>query len=369
LSKRLFLLNGVAILGVVFNHAAGWGLVAMFYWAHRYLPITTPNYNQIGSLPYYVLLVVRQLTVFSVAAFLFVSGFFIAYAARGSQSTLSWKIVKARIMNLLVPYVIWSVIIFVGDYFLGIRYSLLKYLDLFFTWGATGPYYFVPLICYLYLLAPFLVPIAKTRGRLLLYIALLVQLGTMGLRYTAVFGIKAPGLSQMIHFTPDWSPPRWAFFFVFGIFCGFQFERLRPWLDRFKWRLLVAVVVLGLLAIIEPEVVYRTTGADWRFVPFPISTFLYSIALILCFLAFEKVPIPFSNIFSQLGARSYGIYLLHYKGMEFVARIIYHAVPWLLALELLYQPILLFFGLGVPLLFMWAIARSFARRYYRYLFG
>ncbi len=369
MNKRLFLLNGVAILGVALNHAAGWGQIAMFQWAHRYQPVTMTNYDQLGSLAYYVLLVTRQLTLFGVAAFLFVSGFFIAFAARGSQATLSWKMVWVRIRNLLVPYLIWSVAIFAFDYVLRISYSPLQYLAKFFTTGAIGPYYFVPLLCYLYLLSPFLVPIARTRARLLLYIAALVQLSTMSLRYFRVFQIPIPMLDQLITYAPDWSLPRWIFFFVLGLVSGFHLEPLKQWLERAKWELLAALVPLALLSIVEPEVIFRVTGIDMRWVPLLISTGLYSVAFILCFLAFDTVSLPMARIFYYLGSRTYGIYLLHMKIMEIVGRASYHFFPWLLAHQIAYQPVLLLCGLGGPLLLMTVIAKSPARNCYRYLFG
>lgn len=112
MTKRLFLLNGLAILAVVCSHATGWGSIAMSPWADRYRLVVGPDYDQTGTLPYYMLLAMKCLMPFSVPAFLFVSGFFVAYAARGSQSALSWKMVIVRLRNLLVPYLIWSVVIF-----------------------------------------------------------------------------------------------------------------------------------------------------------------------------------------------------------------------------------------------------------------
>lgn len=341
----------------------------MLLWTHRYQPAGAPYDNPLGSLAYYILLVIRQLTLFGVAAFLFVSGFFIAFAARGNQTTLSWKMVWARIRNLLAPYLIWSIAIFAFDYVLRISYSPLQYLAKFLTTGAIGPYYFVPLLCYLYLLSPFLVPIAKTRARLLLYIAALVQLSTMGLRYFRVFQVPIPMLDQLIAYTPDWSLPRWIFFFVLGLVSGFHLEPLKQWLERAKWGLLTATILLALLAIVEPEAIFRVAGIDMRWVPLLISTGLYSVAFILCFLAFDTASLPMSKAFYYLGSRTYGIYLLHMKLMEIIGRASYHFFPWLLAHQIAYQPILLLCGLGGPLLFMTVIARSPARNYYRYLFG
>ena len=92
----------------------------MFWWTDRYSPVSIPNYDQLGSPPYYIFLIIKQLTVFSVPAFLFVSGFFVAYAYRSKETSLNWGMEKKRIINLIIPYLIWSAVIFIGDSFQGI---------------------------------------------------------------------------------------------------------------------------------------------------------------------------------------------------------------------------------------------------------
>jgi len=367
--KRLLLLNGLAILAVVCNHAAGWGEIAMFWWMDRYCLVTTPNFDQLGTWPYWGLAVITHLPFFALPAFMFVSGFFVAYAARGSQSTLSWKMVKVRIANLLVPYLIWSVVIFVGDALQGITYTPVEYLVRLATGNATPPYFYVPLICQFYLVSPLVVPIAKTRGRLLLIASALLQLGTGSLRYLDAFGVEIPGLDLMLRLTPHWSLPRWAFFSTFGLVSAFHISQIKGWLARFKWRLLFAVILLGTLTVLEGEVMTRMTGERWGG-PLRLSGSLYALAFILCFLRFDKVSIPFSRALYQLGRRSYGIYLLHYTALEFFARVIRQIAPWILAYQVtLFVPVLITLAVGVPLLFMAAVRKSPMRRSYRYLFG
>jgi len=93
------------------------------------------------------------------------------------------------------------------------------------------------------------------------------------------------------------------------------------------------------------------------------------VAFILCFLAFDKVTIPGSKMFHQLGKSSFGIYLLHPIVLEFVARVIRQIVPWMLAPQVVFALLLVVMAVGGPLLFMTAVSRSPARRFYRYLFG
>jgi peptidoglycan/LPS O-acetylase OafA/YrhL len=80
------------------------------------------------------------------------------------------------------------------------------------------------------------------------------------------------------------------------------------------------------------------------------------------------MALPIGRVLSQLGSRSFGIYLLHELVMTVIAKIVYHVSPWLLALQLVFVPFVFIFGLGGPLLFMWVIANTPARKYYRHLF-
>jgi peptidoglycan/LPS O-acetylase OafA/YrhL len=71
----------------------------------------------------------------------------------------------------------------------------------------------------------------------------------------------------------------------------------------------------------------------------------------------------------NLSSRSFGIYIVHSPVMEVVARGLYHLAPFVLGYQFIFQPLLLLFGLGVPLMLMLLVERSPLRGYYRYLFG
>jgi len=363
--RRLYLLNGLAILAVVCNHAAGWGFMGMFYWADRYRPVTVPNYDEIGTLSYYALLAIKCLTSASVPAFLFVSGFFVAYLARGSQSALNWKTVRVRLKNILVPYLIWSIVVLVIDALQGVTYTPAGYVVRLVLGGAHPAYFYIPLICQFYLLSPLVAPIARTRAAMLLVASALLQLGALSLGYLVLFGVKIPALQAAMELLF----PMYAVFFSLGIVAGFHLGQLKQWLVRARWGLLAAVIVLGALAMIESEVVYHATGIRRGGGPGTFSTSLYSVAFILCFLAFYQVSIPFSKKIYGLGSASFGIYLLHPKVLEFAARATKKFAPWILAYQILFQPVLITLAVGAPLLFMTVVAKTPMRRFYRYLFG
>lgn len=367
--RRLLLLNGLAILGVILFHASGWGFVAMFAWAHRYLPVTSPNYDQVGSLAYYVIRVIEQLIVPSIPAFLFVSGYFIAFATGRNQRTVSWTIVGARIKNLLIPYLIWS-FVFLLLYFLeGKRYSLVEYLRLLLT-GETNPaYYYVILLCQFYLISPFLIPLARTHWIALLVVSGLIQLTVQLLQYPVFLGLEVGPLQPLVDVVPKWFFPARIFWFSFGVVAGFHLQSLKNRVLSMKWGLLAALVITFLAAMLEFELYVHLSGFELLTHRETLIDSLYSLLFLLSFIAFDQVVLPYSKQLGELGAKSFGIYLVHPPVMEYTARAIYHLTPWVLAYQILFLPILIVLGLGIPLLLMAAVKRSPARDYYQYLFG
>ncbi|MBN2391118.1 MAG: acyltransferase [Anaerolineae bacterium] len=361
MNKRAILLNGLSILAVIVNHTTSWSFTAMFWWTDQYRSVIVPNFDEVGTFHYYVLLVLRQLPVFAVPAFIFTSGFFISYVARGKQSTLSWKVVVARISNLLIPYTIWIVIIVIGDILQSDVHTLETYI-------LERGYYFVPLMCQFYLLSPLLIPLAKNKPRLVLWVAGLLQWGTIGLWYASLVW-KVPVLELATRVTPHWLFFRWGFYFTCGLAMGLHLRDVSQWLTAHKKALLIAVIVLGLLSILGPELLYRTTGTEWRSSSLNITTSLYAFVFILYFLAVD-IPDWLSKLLRYFSGKTYGIYLTHDHVMEFVARVIRQLAPWILARQLLFfAPLVFAFGLGMPLLLMAAVRKSPLRKVYRYLFG
>lgn len=369
--RRFLLLNGLATLGVVANHSLGWGFTAMFWWTARYQAGRAPNFDQLGTLPYFGLRTIEQLIIFAVPTFLFVSGFFVAAAAGRTKRTISWRVVGVRLLYLLIPYLLWSTLILTMRFAEGTRYTPIRLARILLSGQATEAYYFVPLLCQLYLLAPLLIPPARKRWKLLLAVAAVVQLSTQSLLSLATIGQLPPALDPLMVLTRSWLFPGHLFFFTVGIAAGFHIQELGRRLERVRWPLLGTVVLLLPLGVVEWEWVLRVSGEQWIGQQRTILDSVYAMAFILTLLAFRRVTPPFAEQTETLGTRSYGIYLAHSPVLELTARAIYHGLPWLLAYQALLQPILLVVGLGVPLALM-AVAslqRSPARAYYQYIFG
>jgi peptidoglycan/LPS O-acetylase OafA/YrhL len=364
---------GLAILAVILSHAAGWGQIAMFNWANQVRPgITVPNYDLVGTLDDYILLVLRQVTSFAVPAFLFCSGFFVAFAARSNRGIFTWRMVRVRLVNLLIPYLIWSLVWYALDFVQGDGYPPWEFagnLVMGMTDGS-GSYYFVPLVCQFYLLSPFIMRWARANPRALIAVAAGVQLVAFGFKYLEIFKVSSPAVQLLAWLPTHWLIFLWALYFPLGVVCAVHSERVRQVAARHARALLAALILSLLLAILEPELIYRVLHVEIRFVPLTIPPALYSLVLVFAFVTLEQVKVPYANNLYRLGGKSYGIYLVHLKAMEFTARLIRYFVPALLAFPVtVIMPVTFIVGLTVPLVMMRVVSQTRLRGAYRYLFG
>ncbi len=367
--RRLLYFNGLAAIGAVLYHATGWGYTAMFWWTDRYRAVAVPNFDQFGSVSYFGLRGIEQFVIAVIPIFLFVSGFFIAFATGRKRRTLDWHIVGARVKNLVIPYLLWSVIIIAAAYGMGTRYSGGELLRMLALGDTAPPYYYVPLLIQLYLLAPFLVPLARSRWKLLLAVTLIIQLTAISVRYTNTIGVDVPALKYVAWMARSWFFPGHLFWFSFGIVAGFHLPALKQWAAKARWWMLGATVILFFAGMFEWETLLQLSGKEWIASQETIIDGVYSIALLLTFIGFDKIRLPSPKRISDIGVKSFGIYLIHSPVLEFSSRLIYHFVPWVLAYQILYQPILVILGLAVPLLLMAAVKKSPVHPFYQYIFG
>lgn len=358
MSKRLLWLNGIAIIAVAAHHAAAYSLQAMFLWTDRYLPVTVPNYDQIGSFNYYVLMLIRLLLPFAGPAFFFISGYFVGVMAKGNRSTVSWSMVFSRVKLLLAPFLLWT----------AIRYILLRDIPRSID-DVLTPYHWIPLLIQFYLVAPFIIVLAKRNWKLLLIGIYLIGLLNSVLEYQATFGSGAA--LQLESYLPNWFflvvLPFW---FPFGVVVGLHLTQFKPFLIRYRWYLLAATIVSAVLVLVEYAVVDQMTGPEWLGPGFGgLTKFPYSLFFILSFLAFDKGQMPLANRIADIGTKSLGIYLGNIPSVYVASVLMYRYTPSLLGHQLIYFMILLVVGIAVPLLLMEAIRRSAVRHRYRILFG
>ncbi len=359
MTKRLFWLNGIAILAVVLNHAVGWSFTAMFWWTDQYRAVSVPNFDAVGSLTYYLLVVLKQLTPIAVPIFLVVSGYFIGFASRAG---LTWKMIWARIKGILIPYLLWSVVTMALDMALGTQISPAKFLLNLLLGDAAQVYYYVPVICQLFALSPLLVPLLRSPNwKKVLAAAALLQGAMLTANYLDIFGVMTVDV--------DWFFGNLVFFFVFGVALNFHLEEIRAWLQRTRWWWVAALAVFTLGALVETEIYFRLELGDWRGGVETLAATLFAVSFLMVFIAFDRIDMPYAALLGKIGQKSYGIYLMHPLVLMLTAKVIYHLAPAVLGWQWLFLPLLMLVGVAVPALLMRIVARTPLRKGYHFLFG
>lgn len=368
--RRLLILSGLATIGAVINHSTHFVLLSMFWWTDLYRPVTVPNYDVGGSVSYYFLLLTTQIAIVAVPVFLFISGFFISAATGRKQKRIGWSAVFNRIKFLIVPYLIWSCVIILGNFILeGQAYDLRSILWALISGQATPAFYYIPLLIILYLLSPFLSPLAKYHPWLLLLIGFVLLAGTLLARYTFFLNWPTSTLEPYLAFLRNWQLPANFLWFVVGMVFGFHLGPVKKQLTKSRWILLLFLIMTYVLAIVEAEMVRWLLERPWNAPQVTVMSQLFIMFFLLTYIAFENVTFPFSSSLSSIGSKAYGVYLVHIPILIIIAKAIYHLAPNVLQYYILFQTILVVGGVGIPILIMHVVNRSPMSKYYQYMFG
>ena len=367
--RRLLYLMGLAVLCVVLYHASGWSFIALFWWTDRYMPVSVPNFDQLGSVSYYVLRAVEQIIIFAIPSFLFVSGFFLAFATGRNRANVGRDVIFTRVKNLLIPYLIWSCVLLGLEVILGRNLTLSEFIHILLTGQATEAYYFIPVLIQLYLISFLLVPLARNYWKLVLLLTGLFQLFILLVRYVMILDLDIPALEPFFFLTSSWLFTSFLFWFALGVVFGFHNSVIKPRLIQFRWFVFAALIAVFFLGIFEWEALLQASGKVWIAPEETLIDQIYAGLFLIAFLGFEGATLPVMKTISQIGTKSFGVYLVHSLALIYTSKLIYHLTPALLGVQWLFMLILFATGLGIPLLLMEITARSPARRIYSYLFG
>jgi surface polysaccharide O-acyltransferase-like enzyme len=366
--KKLLALNGIAILGAVFYHASGWGFISLFWWTDSYLPVTVPNFDQLGSVSYYALRFIEQIIILAIPSFLFVSGYFIVFAS-GKKPSPNWKWVFTRLSFLIIPYLIWSIIILLFNAFFGEKYSIQKIINILLTGKAVEAFYFIPLIVQLYLLSPLLTRYAKNNPKLLLLGAFFLQALVRFAQFASMINLDYFAKDLLSNITPAWIFPGNIFWFILGITAGYHLKSIQSSLIKWRWVFFSFFILLIPIGMIEWESLLRISGREWF--P-PRETFidnLYAFSFLVTYFTFSLNKLSKSKWLNFLGSKSFGIYLSHTLFLTVIAKSCYHYFPMIFTQQWIYQPLLISVGILGPLILMELFKRTPLMKIYGYVFG
>jgi hypothetical protein len=347
MNRQSVALGGLAIVLVILHHVIDFQLL----WMEKLgFAVTT-------RVEYYWLVPLYKIGHIAVPLFLFISGGFVAYAARGNPPRFSFQSVQSALLRLLWPYVIWSTVFYLLVYWQnGEQYSLAGYLK---NYIVGYPYHFVPLLVFFYAIAPFLVRWAKRNGLLLVAMFGLLQLLQFIAKYPALFGPELPWVSYLRLPVLNTTLALWGVYFPLGLVIALDDNRIRPWLERGRWLLSVLTAVTFILAILDSLSIVQASQAAQIF---PL-TFVLLAPLI------KRQWIPSVKGLEYIGKRSYGVYFTQLLVIDILYLGVQQWVPWLVDMPIVLVPVIVVLGVGLPLLIMYIFSARPSRIAYRYVFG
>jgi membrane-bound acyltransferase YfiQ involved in biofilm formation len=197
----------------------------------------------------------------------------------------------------------------------------------------------------------------------------LLQLAVQSLQYQMFLGADILVVSMLPIYIPKWFFLSRIFWFPLGIVAGFNSKLLVSWLERYRIWLFCLALALIPLGMWEWQLYYQWSGVQWLDHFETLTDSLYSLAVIFGVLSLDLKKLPFLAEIRLVGSMSYGIYLVHSLIIEYFARTIYHVLPQILGYQIVFQPLVIVAGLGVPLFLMFLVNCSVFRSGYAYLFG
>ncbi|MEW6650482.1 MAG: acyltransferase, partial [Chloroflexota bacterium] len=334
----------------------------------RYTSLTSPNFDQMYSASYFMMRFLEQFIIPSIPAFLLVSGYFIAFAA-GKKETIEWKFILGRVKYLVIPFVLWTTIMLGYNITQGERFDALGIVALYVFGQATPAFYFVPLLVSLYVISPWIIKFARSNWKLLLVTTAVVQILAQSGKYPLILDMNIPGREVLNIVTAGWFFAGNIFWFSAGVILGLQQNTIKAFLQRIRYALLSLIPALFAIGMIEWEWLLRNSNRDWIGPRETLLDNVYSLVFLGFLIGVINLKLPYQQWLNDLGAKSFGIYLSHSLVLSLGAKTIYHIVPQLLSIPLLFLVVLFIIGLGIPLLMMEITHRSPLKRYYVYFFG
>lgn len=259
----------------------------------------------------------------STILFVFISGFLFQYVNAEKLDYRNYLLKKIK--YVVIPYVLVSIPAIVDKlffensaYWMGSFYKSLympfQAVYMVLTGKHSGPYYFIPVICIIYLLAPILFRIQKS-NYFTWITAALVGIGL----FTYAYGYYATTLESLLYYLPV---------YIFGMWASKSRDRILN-MRGYVWLAFAGIYLLIFyfevtkniavqhLYYFEPTTHYFTNQFNFS----KLKEMILAILLITLFYRFRKKDFGFLAL---LGSYSFGIYFIHIYFINAVERILNH---------------------------------------------
>jgi peptidoglycan/LPS O-acetylase OafA/YrhL len=348
MNRQFLALRGVAITLVVLHHAIALGIQAS----------QNAGFSYIAWWEYIPLVIMKNLGIFAVPTFLFISGSFFAYTARGQDQNVSYKVVWSGLKNILPPYCLWSIAFYILVYFLlDQKFTAWEYVK---SLLVGYPYHFIPLIAFYYLISPFVVRLSRHYAWIVLLVIGLYQMFSLSVVYPSNLGINYPGWVRYLTLPVlRETMATWGIYFPMGVVFSLHSKEIFPFLQKY-WMGFIALA----LAFLSFAILNETS-----MLVLPIAGYIAPFFFIFVVPVIQRQSIPWLRQFERIGKKAYGLYLTHLLMVNLVLAGIQFIAPWAISILLMTIPLSFLVALSIPLWVMDSIERLPRLNIYRYVFG
>lgn len=310
-------LRGLAILAVIVNHAAFFGVTYYRFAMGQEVPVFGLPFGLPWKMATPGWLAIQEITRFSVPLFILLIGNHVANFGK------TWKSVEPQLKKFMIPFILWS--------FLGWGLSLIwespgwsvgAFLGKFISGSVFPGHYFFILLLQFYLFSPWVTPWVKKHPVLSLTGSFIIQFSWQAVDYLAlaVQG-KLVQLPIAIGSLPEYLFPRFSFFYVLGILLAAYPDAFTGFFSRFRTAIFIAAGVSLALLIGEHGAICNMTVKQDEAVEFwmvwtateqwKLTTSLFSLTAICSLLILGKEGVFSKPWLDKLGANSFVIFLLN----------------------------------------------------------
>lgn len=256
-------------------------------------------------------IVCRPFVNFSVAMFLFLSG----YMTKAENTDWS-TFFKKRIKRVAVPYIIWTVLYSLPDIF---RHGVGCLFRNLITAQAAGPFYYILVYIQFVLLTPLLFRLARSRYRFIGWI--ITPASFLVFKYYCLF--TGTALSPATFLIWGNSCLGWVTFYYLGLLLGNRIIENRVPLKKLS----ILYIASLILQMAEAWWWYRLGDSNYGTQSKMTSLVSSTLFLLIADNILKEGGIKFKSRFLQLtGDYSFGIYLCHIMVMTYIPH--FYSIPY-----------------------------------------
>lgn len=238
---------------------------------------------------------IRPFVNYAVALFIFLSG----YLTKLNIDNIK-EFYKRRIIKVIVPYVIWSIIFYV---LISGKKSFSDFAVKLLTGRCCGIYYYIFVYVQFVLLTPLISKLIKSKYSFMGW--LITPITIFLFRYLIYIGIPIPQIRL------SYTCSAWFIYYYLGLYLGNGIIKPRKKLRQYI--LLYSVSII--LSLAEGYVWYKMSNIDMATTQLRFTSILTSVLFLFCCCFYIKnsnrKSYIFTNILKIIGDCSFGIYLSH----------------------------------------------------------